>query len=185
LSHREIYELLARALLRAGIQPEYTAGFHPKPRFSFGPPLKVGMESEEEFADVWLKEFVPTDELKNRLQRELIEGLTVKDAQIVPEDAPSLASSLTGAIYVIHTDAGDRRIRRAMEGAGTAQAAFVKRIEPQGDGSMKIEVRGALASLPPPDRIAADILGLSIDELKGIRIRKVKTYFGMEGMQSG
>jgi len=187
LSHREIYGLLSRALLRAGVYPAYSAGFHPKPKFSFGPPTKVGVESDEEFVDVWLKGFMRTGEFKKRLERELVDGLGVRDVRIVPQDSPSLASSLVGALYRIHTTIDDERIRNAIEsfrasgGGEDSMPNFIGGIELREDGAIDIEVCGALMSIPPPDKIVARVFGLNESELREVRIRRVRTYLGTKG----
>ena len=41
--------MFARAIRRARLPIAYSQGFHPLPRFSFGPALPLGVESEEEF----------------------------------------------------------------------------------------------------------------------------------------
>lgn len=51
LSHRELVDLVRRALRRTGLPLSFSRGFHPQPRISMAPPLSVGMEGEREFFD--------------------------------------------------------------------------------------------------------------------------------------
>ena len=49
LGHLELVTIIIRAFRRAGFQFEYSKGFHPMPRVSFGDPLPSGMASEAEY----------------------------------------------------------------------------------------------------------------------------------------
>jgi radical SAM family uncharacterized protein/radical SAM-linked protein len=49
LGHLEILRLIFRTLRRAGITTNFTKGFNPTPKVSFGPALPVGTESVAEF----------------------------------------------------------------------------------------------------------------------------------------
>lgn len=49
LGHLEILQLIFRSLRRANIQTNFSKGFNPSPKVSFGAALPVGMESEAEF----------------------------------------------------------------------------------------------------------------------------------------
>jgi len=54
LSHREITNIITRALRRSGLPIRFSAGFHPHARMSLGPALAVGTAGEMEFFDVEL-----------------------------------------------------------------------------------------------------------------------------------
>jgi radical SAM-linked protein len=43
ISHLDVVRLLDRSFRRAGIGVAYSTGFSRHPKFSFGPPLPVGM----------------------------------------------------------------------------------------------------------------------------------------------
>ncbi|MCD6379619.1 TIGR03960 family B12-binding radical SAM protein, partial [bacterium] len=58
LSHRELVDIIRRALGRTGLPVNVSEGFHPQIRLSIAPPLSVGMEGENEFFDFELKEKV-------------------------------------------------------------------------------------------------------------------------------
>jgi len=55
LSHRELINILHRALRRSGLPLVFTEGFHPIPKISMGPSLAVGIEGAGEFFDVDLE----------------------------------------------------------------------------------------------------------------------------------
>ncbi|MBN1982059.1 MAG: TIGR03960 family B12-binding radical SAM protein [Chitinivibrionales bacterium] len=52
LSHRNLCNLISRALSAATIPVAYSQGFHPLPRISFGPPLPLGVMGEQELFDM-------------------------------------------------------------------------------------------------------------------------------------
>jgi radical SAM superfamily enzyme YgiQ (UPF0313 family) len=54
LSHREITNIITRALRRSGLPLKFSAGFHPHVKMSLGPALAVGTAGEMEFFDVEL-----------------------------------------------------------------------------------------------------------------------------------
>lgn len=45
--------IFSRAARRAGLSPEFTQGFSPRPRLSLGPPLAAGVTGLNEPADFW------------------------------------------------------------------------------------------------------------------------------------
>ena len=51
VSHLDLIRTLPKVFRRARVRMTYTAGFHPKPKMSFGPALAVGLESRAEFLD--------------------------------------------------------------------------------------------------------------------------------------
>jgi radical SAM superfamily enzyme YgiQ (UPF0313 family) len=51
LSHRELTNVIHRALRRSGLPLHFSEGFHPHPRISLGPALAVGTSGEAEFFD--------------------------------------------------------------------------------------------------------------------------------------
>lgn len=52
LSHREITNIITRALRRSGLPLRFSEGFHPHVKMSLGPALAVGTAGEMEFFDV-------------------------------------------------------------------------------------------------------------------------------------
>jgi radical SAM-linked protein len=81
ISHLDLMRLLQRAMRRAGLPLKMTQGFSPHPKLSLQRALKLGLESEHEEASILLKEPLDAAEFKARLQRQLPQGLTIKNAQ--------------------------------------------------------------------------------------------------------
>ncbi len=101
LSHLELVTLLHRAIRRAGFPLEYSKGFHPFPKISFGPPLGVGIAGLSEYFDM---EIVPPFDLainRRKLNSMLPEGVYIKDMSVVPAKIESLNSFITRYEYEI------------------------------------------------------------------------------------
>jgi radical SAM-linked protein len=78
ISHLDLMRLFMRALRRAELPVKITEGFNPHLKFSIKKALKLGVESDNEEAVVTLKEWVKPQDFKERLQRQLPEGIEIK-----------------------------------------------------------------------------------------------------------
>jgi len=81
ISHLDLMRLFMRAMRRAELPLKMTEGFSPHPKLSLQRALKLGLESEQEEASIVLKFPVMPDDFKNRLQKQLPEGIQIKDVQ--------------------------------------------------------------------------------------------------------
>jgi len=114
LSHLDMMRLWERALRRAGIPLEYSQGFSPHPRISIAAPLPVGVTSEAELMDSFLRRPVPPDTGREAIMRQLPPGIGLKGLWAVPPGAPSLQSQVRFAFYLVSgEDAGDIEARIA------------------------------------------------------------------------
>jgi radical SAM-linked protein len=92
---------ILRALRRAEFPLEYSKGFHPSPRISFGPPLGVGISGLSEYFD--LEIFPPLDLVSGRkkLNTFLPEGIYIKEMAVIPRKTASLSRFITRYEYEI------------------------------------------------------------------------------------
>jgi radical SAM family uncharacterized protein/radical SAM-linked protein len=80
LGHLEILQIVFRSLKRARIRTNFSKGFNPSPKVSFGAALPVGMESEAEFFIMDLPEPLhDTDFTRNLLNNNLPPGIKVTE----------------------------------------------------------------------------------------------------------
>ena len=100
LSHRNVMDLLERALRAAAIPVRFTEGFNPHIRVSMGPALPLGAEAEGERFDVDCHAPVEVGML-SRANRVLPEGLQLTACEVVPEGARSLGKSIAACRYRI------------------------------------------------------------------------------------
>ena len=79
ISHLDLMRLFQRAFKRAGLSLTHTQGYNPRPSVSIALPLSVGVESLCELLDFDLDGMdVPCDEICNKLNEVLVEGVRVR-----------------------------------------------------------------------------------------------------------
>ena len=82
ISHLDLMRLFSRAVRRAGLPVALTEGYNPHQKISIKRALKLGVISEDEEAAFSLSGEVGAEEFKNRLQRQMPEGIEIKEARI-------------------------------------------------------------------------------------------------------
>lgn len=80
VSHLDMFRMMQRTVRRAEIPLWYTEGFNPHPYISFLLALSLGVESEGEPVDIRIVGDMSPEEVKERLNRCLPEGLRVESA---------------------------------------------------------------------------------------------------------
>ena len=107
IAHLDLTRVFDRALRRAQIEVNYSEGFNPHPKISFGPPLPVGVEGVQEYVDIDLKEPESISretclkEAVGKLQKQLPEGVGLIGCGIRPEGSKALMAIITLARYKI------------------------------------------------------------------------------------
>jgi radical SAM family uncharacterized protein/radical SAM-linked protein len=114
ISHLDLLRLLERACRRAEIPFAMSAGFHPMPKIEIGNALALGWTSTGEVADFELKRQITPQEFYERLRPQLPEEIPIYDVTEVSLQAPSIATSLIGAVYTL-TLTGEGEINKAIE----------------------------------------------------------------------
>ena len=99
ISHLDTMRCWERVFRRASVPIEYTQGFTPHPKIAVAVPLAVGVTSDAEVMDVWLRKWVPPQSAMMLARRELPPGFTLFDVVEVPEGAPALQVSVRTARY--------------------------------------------------------------------------------------
>jgi radical SAM family uncharacterized protein/radical SAM-linked protein len=103
LSHLDSLRVIERALRRSGLPVEYSQGFHPHMKISYGPPLPLGFSSEAEYFDLTLERPF-TQDMAVRLSETLPEGYFIIMAKSIINSKVSLSGKLNRAIYEIAID---------------------------------------------------------------------------------
>lgn len=101
ISHLELAKTIERALRRSGLPAQFTAGFHPKPKLSYGPALSLGASSTCEYLIASLREEVPVEATLSKLNSAFPEGLRATAAEYIGEGAPSLGRAIELASYAV------------------------------------------------------------------------------------
>ncbi len=94
-----------RCFASARIPVSFSHGFNPHPRLSFGPSLRTGWESLDEYMDVPLD--MPVTDLAARCNAHLPQGLRILEAAVLCGSVPKLSVDVTAARYEISLDGAD------------------------------------------------------------------------------
>lgn len=81
ISHLDLMRLFMRAMRRAGLPVKFSEGFSPHPKISIKRALKLGLESDSEEASVVMRERISPEEFKQRLNKQLPEGIRLGEAE--------------------------------------------------------------------------------------------------------
>jgi len=81
ISHLDLMRLFMRAVRRAALPIKMTEGFSPHPKISLKRALKLGVESDNEEATFVFREPIQPQEFKQRLQKQLPEGIYIKEVK--------------------------------------------------------------------------------------------------------
>ncbi len=90
ISHLDLMRSMAKALKRSGLKVRYTEGFNPHAYMTFPLPLSLGVESERECMDTDIAEDLSLEEIKNRFDGIMPEGLEVFDVTVPYNDAKEI-----------------------------------------------------------------------------------------------
>lgn len=106
LGHLELGNVLVRALRRAGIPLRFSEGHHPMPKVDLGPGLPLGVESWAEFMDLETFGFSTPQEIVEKLEKELPEGVRPLACEEVEIHAPSLFREKLRTCYKVQIREG-------------------------------------------------------------------------------
>ncbi|HYN40227.1 MAG TPA: TIGR03936 family radical SAM-associated protein, partial [Thermoanaerobaculia bacterium] len=121
LSHRNVMDVLERALRAARVPVRYTEGFNPHIRLSMGPALPLGQESRHELLDLDVVDTLTPEHLAAVNDR-LPPGMRLLDWVELPAGSRSLGKVATEAVYRFTMPNGEeltQRLSLAGEGATT------------------------------------------------------------------
>ncbi len=129
ISHLNLAQVFTRALRRANIPVVISSGFNPRFRISFGPPLPLGISSTSEYLDIRLKKEVKVDELTERLNLALPEGLKILQVKTIPSSADSLVKIIDRASYIITLKIKKKLLDSAAKNQGNELKELEQEIE--------------------------------------------------------
>lgn len=97
ISHLDMNRCMTRAVRRAEIPLWYTEGFNPHPYMTFLMPLPLGQAGLREPLDIRIEEEMPFDEIKNRLNSVMPEGIEI----VAVEEPKNKPNEIAAAEYDI------------------------------------------------------------------------------------
>ena len=188
--HLDLHKLWERAARRAGLPLAYSQGFHPQPKMNIAAALPLGFSSRCEVIDLRLEQDISLDDLTDKLNATMPEGIRVLDVSQVDERAPALQTQVLSAEYevtAIESSFGSdlkRRIDSVMESESIIRTRRDKEYDlrpliesltphpsPSGRGEtifMKLSAKEGATGRPEE---VLDVLGIAFDETRIERVR--------------
>lgn len=102
IGHLDIMRLFQKAIRRAKLDVAYSKGFSPHQIISFAAPMPLGMTSEGEYFDGDFVTVTSTQDMMNRLNATMPEGVKVLDIVELEEGAKPSMSVVSASDYYIY-----------------------------------------------------------------------------------
>ncbi len=106
IGHLDMMRFFQKAIRRAGIDIKYSEGFSPHQIMSFAAPLGVGIESCGEYMDIEVLSMTSTQDIKDALNRVMVDGVEVLSVTVLPEQAKNAMASVAAASYRLQMKEG-------------------------------------------------------------------------------
>lgn len=175
VSHLELIKALERTLRRTSLGFILTQGFNPRIKISFGPPTSVGMASDAEYLDLYLKESISPEQVINELNKVSPLGIEIMEAKYISLDSPSLMSIIYTASYQV-----------VLETEPSLEADKIKKMVEKFLGAKEFVIKRPSRSASPPQTKEKKVdprkavFGLSANLEKGNLTLKVNLVLGTE-----
>ena len=199
LGHLELKQILERAFRRAEMPLKYSEGFHPEPKISYSPPIPLGTESTAEILDVKLTENLQPQEIMDRINVLLPQGVALYGAKLIDPREESIAASVIGTRYRVDLSHIERKFTKeelpalvsgflcrseipfSKERKGKTRKVnmreFVASIEARQDSQLEITTRVLKELQIRVTKILRELLGIDEEQLAGARIKKIANIF--------
>lgn len=161
-SHRDFARAFERAVRRAAVPMAYSAGFSPHPKISYVGASPTGVASEAEYLEIGLAREVDVEQLRQRLDAMLPDGLDLVDAVIAGPG--SLADRMQASSWRIELPGVS--VERAAQAVASLLAAPEVNVERMTkSGRRTIDVRAAIVAMTVEgaDIEAATIEGANVE----------------------
>lgn len=132
LSHLEYTHAIERGIRRANLPYVVTQGFNPRMKLSFAPALPVGTIGLREYVDLWLRQYIPAEQVISALSLAMPPEIAPEEARYVSSTEKSLAAQCTIALYEVILG-GDIETQADLENA---------LVQIVNEGELRIEQKG-------------------------------------------
>lgn len=110
LGHLDMMRYFQKAMRRAKVPIAFTEGYSPHMIMSFAQPLGLGVTSDGEYLDIELEKEMELEEVKQRLNQEMVEGVRILNIVPVLEGKKHSAMTLvSGASYEVFLLESEKR----------------------------------------------------------------------------
>lgn len=105
ISHLDVNRMMTRAVRRANLPMWYTEGFNPHPYITFALPLSLGQSSDCEFMDIRIEGDITDEEIMDRLNTVLPEGIKILGIDKPIHDAKEIEKAMYFVKVIFDSDA--------------------------------------------------------------------------------
>jgi radical SAM-linked protein len=102
--HLDLHKVWERSIRRSQLPLVYSQGFHPQPRIQQACPLPLGFTSTCEMIDVWLKDELSLDLIRDSLLPALHPGIDNIEIKTIPINDPPLQTIVVASEYLAMFD---------------------------------------------------------------------------------
>lgn len=99
ISHLDLARVMERALRRAEVVLSFSQGFNPHPKISFATALALGVSSDGEYVDVEIEEKIDLKALKEKMNKELPEGIEILQCKYIDTKSKALMAIVEYSTY--------------------------------------------------------------------------------------
>ena len=99
VGHLDFMRYFQKCIRRAKLDIAYSEGFSPHQIMSFATALGVGVETDGDYLDIECNSVTSCEDIKDRLNATMAEGVRVENVVILPEGTPNAMSSVAAAGY--------------------------------------------------------------------------------------
>ncbi len=191
----ELSQALMRAVRRAGLPAGYSKGFHPHMKLSFTEALPLGMESEVSEAYLTLTRREDPQEIGDRLNAHLPQGVEIRNVSRVARRARRKGAQRV--TYVIE-GLGTERVRRVLEAWPSRSEDFLEKKTKKGkltaplhrvllavrladESSLEMDLVEIEQACFRPMNVLQHLLEEPLDNFGECRVRKVAVWQLSEG----
>jgi radical SAM-linked protein len=151
ISHLDLMRVFQRAIRRTGIPIAYSSGFNPHQEISFGAPLSLGVTSNAEYIDLKLAESMDVQEVKERLNSSMPDGIRILEGIKLKDSHKSAMSVVTHARYRISMNIEDvtfQKLRNSIEAFTIQEHIKVMKEQPKKNFALKeIDIKPMIVNM--------------------------------------
>jgi radical SAM-linked protein len=97
----DLQKIWERSLRRAQLMVRYSEGFHPQPKIQLAVPLPLGFKGKEELIDIWFINDYPKEEIFEKLQSSVPNGIKLNSIVKIPDNQKALNGLSESAEYLV------------------------------------------------------------------------------------
>lgn len=97
ISHLDLVDLFQRTLFQNKVDVKFSEGFNPHPRMSIAYPLPLGIESNSEYMEIYLKSKIDLKDFLIKMNERLPQGIKIVEAKY--DDDESISNKVKSVVY--------------------------------------------------------------------------------------